>query len=200
MHPLIKYSLLLFTGMLLAACEQPVAPEPGPSINFTRFQPMYFDVAKIEMVDEYKSPMQPPNVEYLLPVSPAEAMHRWVKDRLRTVGMDRSMQVIIKDASVIATQLPKPQGVNGFFTDSQDKRYDAKLSVEIRIYGEGAMSEANVTASVTRSITINQKASVAERTAIFRRLVYDMMDAMNAQLEQNMFMYFGKYISYSHTP
>jgi len=192
--------LFLIFILILSSCDNPPPPE-GPDISFTKYQPIYFDVAKIDIVDEYKSPMRMPNVEHLLPISPAEAMHIWVKDRLHGAGMENRMQVIIQDASVKVTQLEKPEGMTGFLTNSQDKKYDAKLAVEIRIYSpESAISQASVTASVTRSITIDEKSSVAERTAIFKQFIHDLMEGMNAQLEQNIYMYFGKYISYSHSP
>ncbi|MDE3060969.1 MAG: hypothetical protein KGJ06_08150 [Pseudomonadota bacterium] len=182
--------------LLITAC-QPSPPAPPPEIGFTRFQPIYLDVAKIDIVDEYQSPMKSPNVEHLLPVSPAEAMHVWVRDRLRAVGTGRSLQVIIKDASVTVTALPKPGGMQGFFTVSQDKRYDGRLDVEMRIYNGGAMSEANIEATVTRSITMSERVSLAEREALFRRMIYDMMEEMNAEMEKQMYTYFGNYISYS---
>ncbi len=166
-----------------------------------RYQPIYLDVANIEFVEEYKSPMRSPYVEHLIPYSPSEAMHIWVKDRLRTVGLDKTLQVIIKDASVIATELPKPDGITGFFTDSQDWRYDAKLDVEMRIYGEGAMSEASIDVSATQSTTISEKASALPSAKPFSAsMIADLMESANAELEKNMFKYFSKYISYSQTP
>jgi hypothetical protein len=183
--------------MILAAC-QPVNPPAPPPLSFTRYQPIYLNVAKIDIIEEYKSPMQPPNVEHLLPTSPTEAMRIWVRDRLRATGNAKTLQITIKDASVIATPLPQPGGIEGFFTNSQDKRYDAKLDVEMRIYGGEAMSEASIEAVATRSITVAVKASVAERQAIFRRMIADLMESENAELEKNIYQYFGNSINFSH--
>lgn len=191
-------AILAFT-MLLAACVS--TPPPAPPLDFKRFQPIYLDVAKIDVVDEYKSPMRAPNVEHLVPISLSDAVHMWVADRLRAAGRDRSLQVIIKEGSIIATDLPKPTGLTGLMTISQDKQYNAKLTVEMRIYGPAsAMSEANVEATATRSITMPENASAATRDALFRRMIFDMMETMNAELEKNMFMYFGNYINYSQNP
>src|SRR5690242_3095249 len=105
---------------LLAACQPTAVPPPAPELSFTRYQPINLNVGKMEFVEEYKSPMQPPNVDQLMPTSPDQAMHIWVRDRLHGSGGDKTLQIIIKDASVIETALPKPGGMKGFFTNSQD--------------------------------------------------------------------------------
>lgn len=193
--------LLIPLLLLLSSCQQPGPPGLPQALSFARYQPVFFDVATIEVVDEYQSPNLPPNIEHLMPYSPSEAMHIWVKDRLRAAGLHRSMQVIIKDGSVVAKNLPKPEGLQGLFTLSQDRQYDARLEVEMRIYEDnGAMSAASVQAVVTRSITTREDASVAERELALRKLTWQLMEAMNAQLEKNMFQYFGPYINFAHTP
>ncbi len=184
--------------LLLLACEHPGPPAPGEP-SFTRYQPIYLHVGSIDLVEEYQSPMKPPNVEHLIPYSPSDAMHIWIKDRLRAVGAENSLQVIIKDASVISTLLPESGGIGGIITLSHDRRYDARLEVEMRIYaGDDAMSKASIDVVATRSVTINEKASLAERSAIFRKMIFDLMESMNAELEKNMYQYFGNYINYSH--
>lgn len=186
--------LLALAALLLASCSQSTPPVVPKNIGFKRYQPIMMNVSKIDVIEEYRSPMRNPNVEHLLPVSPAEAMHTWVKDRLRVGATEKSMQVIIKDASVISTPLPKPEGVAGIVNLGNDRRYDARLNVEMRIYGDGAMSEASIEVTATRSININERTSVHEREVIFRRMVFDLMETMNAALEKNMFQYFGNYI------
>jgi hypothetical protein len=183
---------------LLTGCSDGVVD--FPPLSFTRYHPIYLNVSNIEYVEEYKSPMKAPFIEHLMPYSPSEAMHVWVKDRIRTIGNDKFLQVIIKDGSVKASQLPTPQGVKGLLTISQDRQYDAKLDVELRIYGGGAMSDANVHVAAHRSITLAENASVHTRDAAFRRMIAEMMESVNAELEKNIYQYMGKYINYSQNP
>lgn len=169
-------------------------------MSFTRYQPIALDVANIEFADEYKAPMREPNVDHLVPITPTEAVHIWVKDRIRAVGLKNSLQVIIKDASIIGTDLPKTRGLKGFFTDDQDRRYDARLVVELRIYGDSAMSEASVTITANQSNTLNEGATLFERKAFFQRMVGTLMESTNAELERQIFTYFKNHISYAQTP
>lgn len=172
---------------LLTACGSKDVVEYRP-LSFTHFQPIYMAVSSIQVVEEYKSPQRPPYIEHLIPYSPAEAMRIWVRDRMRTAGGEKTMQVIVRNGSVTATDTG-----NG-------RRYDAKLEVELRIYGEGVISEASVFINGTRSATISSLASDSERNRTFRKLIGDLMEELNAEMEKNLYQYMGKYISFTQMP
>ena len=195
-----RYLCMLLGALLLTACaaENPVVLPP---ITFKRYAPIYLNVASIQIIDEYKSPMKPPNVEHLLPYSPGDAVRIWIKDRLRPVGPEKSLHVIIKDGSVMASVIHSDSSIEDFLTIDQDKRYDAKLDLELRIYGpSNALSEASVSVSAKRSITLSENASAYQRDKQFRAMIADMMEQVNAELEKNMYMHMGNFINYSQTP
>ena len=194
----MKNILSIFAIILLAACSSTKPALPTIKLDFTKYGAIYFNVSRIEVVEEYKSPMHAPNVEHTITYSPADAMQLWVKDRLRAAGSDKLLQVIIKDASVVEAELPKTAGFKGYFTNDQDKRYDAKLEVELRIYGDEPLSEANAEAVVTRSITIPENATVEQRHHTLDQLVADSMELLNAKLEGNINSYMGNYTRAAH--
>ncbi len=194
--------VMLSSAMLATGCsdshrEGPMVP---PEISFKQYQPIYLDVANIDFVEEYKSPMHEPFVEHLLPITPAEATRQWVKDRVRSVGLNHTMQVIIKDARVVASELPQQDGITGYFSADATRKYDARLEIELRIYNQGAMSDASVTVVATQSNTISQKATLQERKLAFARMTVQLMDSANAELEKQIFKYFPRYIMYAQTP
>lgn len=197
--PKIFRLIPLVFAFVLASC-QPANEHIPQELTFARYQPIFINVSKIQIIDDYKPPMAAPNVDHLIPYSPSDAMHVWVKDRLRAVGYDKTLQVIIKDGSVILSKLPSKGGVEGFLTDSQDRQYDANLVVELRIYGTSAMSEASIQITSHQMVTMRERASVQEREAIFRRMIFRLMDGANAQLEKNIQQYFGSYVNYSMNP
>jgi len=194
----MKKLFLLPLLLTMFACDS--APPPGPSLNFKRFQPIYINVSGIEVVEEYRSPNRYPNVEHEMPYSPADAMQIWVKDRLRTSGGNKTMQVVIKDASVVA-QGPAPDG--GFLSTfglGTQRPYDARLEVELRIYGEASLSEASINVVATRSMTMSDGSSLAARDAAYRNLIHDMMTLLNAEMEKNIFLHLGAYVNFSMNP
>ncbi len=197
MQRLFPIVLMLATGLFVNACQTAPAPPPLPEMNFTRFQPIYLDVGNVDIIDEFKSPQHEPNVEYLVPVSPTDAMHAWVHDRLKASGANKSMQIVIKDASIISHA---PEGTNQLLGPAPNRRYDARLEVEMRVYGTDAMSEANINVVATQTITISDATSLIERKRIFYRMVYDLMESANAEFEKQIFAYFPRYIMYNQTP
>ncbi len=195
----MKRLLTIVAALLLTSCA-PESPVDYKPLGFAQYQPINIAVSSIQIVEEYKSPMRPPFVEHLIPYSPAEAMKIWTRDRLRSVGGDKTMQVIIKDGAVKATKLPVESGLKGWLTIEQDMQYDASLNVELRVYGTGAMSEASVNVKARRSITMPENASVNTRNLMFRNMIASMMEEVNAELEKNLYQYMGNYISFSQSP
>jgi hypothetical protein len=193
--------LFLFLSLALLASCRSSQPVDFPPLTFKKYAPIYLNVASIQVIDEYKSPQQEPYVEHLLPYSPEDAMRIWVKDRIRAVGLDNTLHVIIKDGSVKATTKKAENSFSQFLTIDQNRSYDMKLEVEMRIYdGVNALSKASVRAKATRMRTMPRDASVMERNAQFRAMIADLMESLNAELEKNIFMHMGNYISYSSSP
>lgn len=203
MHPMmfLRKTIMVFAVLLLAACGG--GNQGGvdyPPLAFTRYQPIYMAVSSIQIVEEYKSPNHAPYVEHLIPYSPTEAVHIWVRDRLRAGGGSKTMQIIIREGSVMSGgKAPSQDGGLVPFT-SGDNRYDAKLEVELRIYDQGVISEASVFVTATRTMNLQSPAGPATRNAAFRKMIGDMMELFNADMEKNMFMYMANYISYSQNP
>lgn len=201
MRLVLRLPLLAMLSLIISSCMEMGTPVAGPSLNFKRYQPIYMNVSGISVVEDYKSPMRAPNVEHLMPYSPADAVHIWVKDRLRTTGGDKTMQIIIKDARVVDVTPPKEEGFTDWIGMGDDHEYKARLEVELRIYGSGsAMSEANVNVVATRSIVMSPSASVHTRNRMYREMVFDMMTVLNAELEKNIFQHLGQYVNFSMNP
>lgn len=196
MMRLMKFPSLYIVAaiaLLLTGCgNEPVEYKP---LTFTQYQPIYMAVSSIEIVEEYKSPMHPPYIEHLIPYSPVEALRIWAHDRLRTVGGNKTMQIIIRQGDVTATDLN-----SGGLSLGSNRRYDARLEVELRIYGQGVISEASAYVNATRSMTLPGNAGDGTRNRAFRKLIADMMEEVNAEMERNLFQYMGNYISFSQSP
>lgn len=197
-HAMTRW-MVIFGLVWLAGCGQSSPVEYKP-LYFTQYQPIYMAVSSIEIVEDYKSPQRPPYIEHLIPYAPAEALRIWVRDRLRTAGGNKTMQVIIRNGSVIATPVAGSGMGGGVIPLGGDRRYVAKLEVEMRLYGEGVISEASIFVNATRNMVMSENADDATRNRAFRKLITDMMDEFNAEMEKNLFMYMGNYISYTQSP
>tara|TARA_R110002072_G_scaffold79912_1_gene183951 strand:- start:236 stop:835 length:600 start_codon:yes stop_codon:yes gene_type:complete len=178
-----RTALAGLSGLLLAGCTTPSPAPRYPELTFTHLPPIRLDAASLEIVEEYKSPFAAPNVEHLMPVSPAAAMRRWAQDRLMPVGNGGRIVFTIADAGVIETALAPTPGVRGVVTKDQSERYDAKLLVRISVDGGDNRRRGDISAEGMRSRTVIEGLSLNEREKIWFQMVEGLAADMNSELD-----------------
>ena len=100
----------------------------------------------------------------------------------------------IDNASVKETKLPKTEGIKGWFTDDQDARYDALVSVTLRLYDVNNAEVATASITANRSRSIHERATVDERNKFYYELVRDLMTAYNTEADTRVHQFFGNYL------
>lgn len=166
----------------LAACQS--AP-PVPKVeqaNFAAFPPIVLDVARVDVTDNSRRPSGA--VDGHIPVPPAEGVRRWAQTRLQAAGGDGSARLVIKEAAIVESQLPKTGGLKGAFTNDQALRYDARVAVEITAEKASADGlRASTQASASRFITLPENVSLAGREAALQNLSAKLLEDLNARLD-----------------
>lgn len=178
-----RAALAGLSGLILAGCTTPSPAPRYPELTFNHLPPIRLDAASLEIVDAFKSPFTAPNVEHLMPVSPAAAMRRWALDRLKPVGKGGRIVFTIADAGVIETPLAPTPGVRGVVTKDQSERYDARLLVRISVDGGDNRRRGEVSAEAMRSRTVIEGLSLNEREKIWFQMNEDLVMDMNDELE-----------------
>lgn len=180
----IFYSVLTLGSLFLTvACETPVATRELPSLTFVHLRPFKLDVASIEVVNQFKSPMTPPNIEHRLPTPPATALMQWVKDRLKATGNSGTLKVFIEDASATEIRLNRDESLKGHLTKQQSHAYSASLQATILLTNSYGVGLASAKAAATRSTTIREDLSINERERVWLNLVDRLMTDFNQQIE-----------------
>jgi len=178
-----RTALAGLSGLVLAGCTTPSPAPRYPELTFTHLPPIRLDAAALEIVDGFKPRFASPNVEHLMPVSPAAAMRRWAADRLRPVGRGGRIVFTIADAAVTETMLARTPGVRGVVTTDQSERYDATLKVDITVDGGDNRRRGEVSAEAMRSRTVPEGISLNEREKIWFQMTEDLATDMNGELE-----------------
>ena len=178
-----RTALAGLSGLVLAGCTMPSPAPRYPELTFNHLPPIRLDAATLEIVDAFKSPFTAPNVEHLMPVSPAVAMRRWAQDRLTPVGKGGRIVFTIVDAGVIETALEPTPGVRGVVTKDQSERYDASLRVRISVDGGDNRRRGEVSADAMRSRTVIEGMSLNEREKIWFQMTESLVADMNGELE-----------------
>lgn len=195
----MKKALLIALSMaLLAACAQAPEPfKPGPLAFERSTQVMVVDAQEVRLLNHYQSTATRPHAEQQFPVPPAAAVSTWVAKRLRAAPGSQAgvLEVTIHDASVIEQPLAKTEGFKGLITDDQDARYTATLAVSFKYYPTGSIAaRATGEVTVSRSRTINERATVSEREAIFHQMTDALMTDFDREANARLRQYFAAYI------
>jgi len=180
---------------MLAACSNnPPPPLRLPDMTFAQGAPVKFDVARIEIQVDYKAPAAHPHIEYDMPVSPENAVRNWVRDRLKAVGSNGIMRVVIKNASATETPLSTDQGITGMFKKEQAAQVDEALEVSIQMLDERQFVIAEVTGKSSRSRTEPEGQKLNERDRLLYDLTYDLVKGFNDEVTPNLPVAFQKWM------
>jgi hypothetical protein len=183
---LLRPALLALAAVLALTACQSTSPRPNRQLGYANLPPLTFDVARIDIVQQYQPPQVPPNVDHLAPVPPVEAARRWASDRLRAMGSSGTLRVIIKDASIIETSLRPPGGLRGALTNDQAERYDGHITVEMIAEVPARRFQGYTSASVARTTTVPENISLQGREDTWHTMVERMMTELNTKLEEGV--------------
>lgn len=175
--------LAAVAALALSACQSAPSRPPVRPVGFTNFAPIVLNVATVDVVDQRRAGGAA-TVDGRIPVPPAEAVRRWAAERLQAGGRQGRVRVVIKDASVVETQLPRTGGVQGYFTNQQAQRYDGRIEVEVAGEVPGDTSFRGFTrATVTNSTTVPENITLADREATLQEMTRAMAEDLNARLD-----------------
>lgn len=168
----------LALALSLAACTTaPPATNALPELTFEQMAPISLHVAKIEVHDEFRTPVTQDHVEHLFPKTPAAAARELVEKKLTADGFDNILRVIIEDASVIEQKLPVSNDFWSNFTREPSERYNARVSLRFELVNEQAPDIIIGHASVIgeRTKTVIEGTSPADRDRAYIALTEELM-------------------------
>ena len=176
--------VLVLLGVLAAACTVAPTQNQWPEITYKHRPPLRFDVGQVVIDKRYSEPLAPPNVEHLIPVSPATLAQQWARDRLVAAGSVGRLVYTIVDASVVEKPLDTKSGIEGLFTVDQSERYEAHLAVQVHLEDIPGLARASVTAEAERWVTVPEDATLNEREATLFVLSKALMNDLDVELEK----------------
>lgn len=178
---------------LLASCaEAPVPHVATPlTLDYTRLGAIKLAVSKLDFIN-FSPLLARSDAAPVAAFKPqlADAAYRWGLDRLQPMGTQGSAVFKISNATMTRSKLPVQGGVESWFKRSQAEKWIGQITVELRVTDAPNGLSGSASATVTRSTTLPEEASVSEQENAYRRLLLGMMDDLNTQmpasLQQNL--------------
>ena len=181
-------------GLALTACSSSPPIQRLPEMSFLYKPPIRLNIARIEVVSEYSAPAVRPNIEFDMPVSPENAVRRWAQDRLKAVGKEGILRVVIKKASATETPLQQDLGVSGMFKKEQQARVDENLEISMQMLDDHQFTVADVTGKSFRSRTEPEGQKLNERDQLLYDMTYDLVRGLDDEVDSNIRTGFSKWL------
>ena len=158
----VKNFLLSSAAVLvLAACQTAPPVTETPDLSFTNLPVINLNVARIEVVDNYRPSLNPPHVDHLFRQPPVQVAKQMIDRQLVANGSNGTLRITIDDASVIRRDLPVTEGIEGTFQNEPAEEYKARVALKFELLDESATGNASVTSDRTK--TLMEDASPADR-------------------------------------
>lgn len=179
----------------LAACSNSGPPmRRFPELTFRNLPPIQLDIGRIEVVSQYQAPAQAPHIELDMPVSPENALKRWVQDRLQPIGRTGTLRVVIRDAAATETPLKTDKGFTGMFKKEQAADIDMSVDVALQMLDDKQFVTAEVTGKQSRSHSELEGMKLNERDKLLYDMVEDLMKGFNNEVDGNIRSTFGPWL------
>lgn len=189
-----RFCAALGLAASLGACSAAPDPVRFPDLTYSHLGRLRLSVARVDIVDAYRPPLAPPNVDHRMPASPAGAMRRWAQDRLVAAGGPETARFVVRDARVIEVELPRDTGLSAVLRDQPAQRYDLTLEAALEIRDPQGRVQATASARTTRSRTVSENISANDRERVWFEMVEQSMAALSAELERRIRASLARYL------
>lgn len=185
-------SLFLLLLGLVACSTSPQMPEPL-GLSYLMSKPLRLNVARIEVVKQYKSSSEPPHIENDLPIPPVAMIQQWTQDRLLPTGRTGYLVVTIEDASVIEkSKTRKSDG--SFLGTSKTESYEVKLSVKVELFDDAEKSKGYAYAHASGTYSVPANYTLGQRRKFWIHMMEKTMNQLDQELDRNIHRHMERHL------
>lgn len=160
MHIWRYVAIVFFVLAGLGGC-QTTAPVP-PVTTADDFVPLTMNARRLEIIDNWHMPVEPPYVGHRAPTLPSDLLVEWASKVLQPAGGSGELVFDISRASVTLIDLPLKVGIETMLIDQQERKIKAEFDVKIMWLQPVGGSQALVQLQADHSVTIPESASIVD--------------------------------------
>ena len=184
-----------FLVMLMVACSTVEDPAVFPALSFANLEPIALGVAHVEIKPAPLSPLQPPNVEHLSPVSFEEAVTGWANRRFSANGVGPTRFVVeLNSGSLIERRLAVDSGLRGLLTNEQAIEYEGRIQVTLMALDGGGVVQAEASSEVWQTRTMAENVTPDDRQMLLYEMIETLVQSLDKEIIPEMRQYFGDYV------
>ena len=165
-----RYLLVFFAVLVgLGGCQ--TTPQVPPATTADEFVPLAMNARRLEIIDNWQMPVEPPHIGFRAQTSPSNLLAEWASQVLQPTGGSGELVFDISRASLTRIALPLEVGVTTLLTDQQESKIKAEFDIKIMWLQPVGGHQALLQLQADHSVTIPESASTI-----------DLQNAMQAAL------------------
>ena len=173
--------VVIFSAVLagLGGC-QTTAPLP-PTTTVDEFVPLALNARRLEIIDNWQMPVEPPYVGHRSQTLPSNLLATWASQILQPAGGSGELVFDISRASVTRVALPLEAGIKTLLTDQQESKIKAEFVVKIMWLQPVGGSQALLQLRADHSVTIPESASAVDFQNAIRLALTGALTSLDQQ-------------------
>ena len=173
--------VVIFAAVLagLGGCRT-TAPLP-PATTVDEFVPLALNARRLEIIDNWQMPVEPPYVGHRSQTLPSNLLATWASQILQPAGGSGELVFDITRASVTRVALPLEAGIKTLLTDQQESKIKAEFDVKIMWLQPVGGSQALVQLQADHSVTIPESANTIDLQNAMQAVLLGALTSLDQQ-------------------
>ena len=179
-----SFPFVFFAGLLLlSSCTATSQKTVLPIFETMDFQSLRLDARKMEIIENWNMPMEPPYIEHTLSPNLSSMLVDWASRVLIPVGGSGEVVLDISQASVKITSLPRSEKLIDLFKDNQEVMVRADIKAKLIWIQPVSGKQAIIDLSATASSSMKETSTPNEREIAIREVMIEAVNLINEQAE-----------------
>ena len=179
-----SFPFVFFAGLLLlSSCTATSQKTVLPIYETMDFQSLRLDARKMEIIENWNMPMEPPYIEHTLSPNLSSMLVDWASRVLIPVSGSGEVVLDISQASVKITSLPRSEKLIDLFKDNQEVMVRADIKAKLIWIQPVGGKQAIIDLSATASSSMKETATPNEREIAIKEVMIEAVNLINQQAE-----------------
>ena len=179
-----SFPFVFFAGLLLlSSCTATSQKTVLPIYETTDLQSLRLDARKMEIIENWNMPMEPPYIEHLLSPNLSSMLVDWASRVLVPVGGSGEVVLDISQASIKITSLPQSEKLFDLFKDNQEVMVRADIKAKLIWIQPVGGKQAIIDLSATASSSMKETSTPNDREIAIREVMIEAVNLINQQAE-----------------
>ena len=180
-------SALIFSGLLvLTGCVAAPPLSPPPKYDPAGFAPLRVDARKLEIIENWQMPMEPPFIEHTLMPDMSSMVVDWAKYVLVPVGGSGEVVLDIAQASVQITDLPQGTNLFDVFSDQQESKIRVDIAAKLMWIQPVGGKQGIVDVNAATTQTLSESSTPNDRQIAIREAMLEAVRLLDIEARQKI--------------